>query len=395
MQRKNLLSFAALSASFLLPVSGAYADQNDTGANKDSTTSMSKGMNEAGLGNTVMDAGQYRDTLHNIRDLLSEIRENGRLAMAAQDPLTRAQYQSDNQVMATQVLGLLNSVTRDWRHSDIPSMGTETAEMRSSRSEERMGSADMQRYATESPDTAIVRNAVWEIQGDLQGDKLNGRGPVVTKHTLKLLDTAINHAENPGFKVEKAASQDQQESTKETTKTEDSTSSSQQATPAPEPPATTPAPEATPAPEQPAAPPAPDQAAPAPEQPVTPPAPDQAAPAPEQPVTPPAPEQTTPAPEQPVTPPAPEQTTPAPEQPSVAPTPEQTTPAPEPPVASPETPADNTNTAPTTTDDTGIDTTPTDRSGAANLPQTGGDPGLVVLLGSSLMGLGAFLRRRG
>jgi len=324
---------------------------------------MSKGMNEAGLGNTVMDAGQYRDTLHNVRDLLSQIRENGRLAMAAQDPLTRAQYQSDNQVMGTQVLGLLNSVTRDWKHSDIPSMGTETAEMRSSRSEERMGSADMQRYATESPDTAIVRNAVWEIQGDLQGDKLNGRGPVVTKHTLKLLDTAINHAENPGFKVEKAASQDQQESTKETTKTEDSTSSSQQATPAPEPPATTPAPEAAPAPEQPA--------------------------------TPPAPEQTTPAPEQPVTPPAPEQTTPAPEQPSVAPTPEQTTPAPEPPTATPEAPADNTNAAPTTTDDTGIDTTPTDRSGAANLPQTGGDPGLVVLLGSSLMGLGAFLRRRG
>jgi len=196
-----------------------------------------------------------------------------------------------------------------------------------------MGMIDksIERYSTESSDMAIIRNIVWTVQSDLRASKLNGRDPCASNRMISAIDTAIDRAEHPRAAMVSTA-QTSTQTTTETKKEETAT------TPAPAPEAA-PAPEPTPAPAPEAAQPAAPEAAPAP-------APE-AAPAPE-----PAP---APAPE---AAPAPEPT-PAPA-PEAAPAPEPQ-PAPEP---------------------------------AKALPHTGGDPGSALLFGSSLIGLGAFMRRR-
>jgi hypothetical protein len=188
MQRKALITLAALSTVCLLPTTGALA-QNDTATTATSVT------------NTVMDVGQFRESLNKVHELFARIRENRNLALASQDTMIASKYEDENRRLLVESLGILDTITRNWKSADIPSMAGETAEMRSSRSSERMGTADAERYAIESDDTAFVRTTVWDIQNQLNADKLNGRDPMISNKMMSMLDAAIARAENPSFRV--------------------------------------------------------------------------------------------------------------------------------------------------------------------------------------------------
>jgi LPXTG-motif cell wall-anchored protein len=305
MQKSSLFTLAALGAACLLPT-GAWA-QNDSVTTTTTT--------DTTVTNSVMDVGQFRDSLHQLHDLFTQIRENRSLALAAQDALISSKYEDENRRLLVKALGVTDTVTRNWKSSDIPSLPNETAEMRSSHAISRLGTADAERYATESDDTAFVRNTMWAIQNALNSDKLNGRDPIISKKLMSMLDAAISRAENPSFRVAwHTMDRDLLSRNIEFSRT--------------------------------------DQAIP---------------PAPAPTVT----QETTTTTETPA--PATEETTTEKTEVAEAPAPTPT----------PET---------TTTEETNEVTT--DRAGAANLPQTGGDPGMLVLFGSSLMGVGALLRRR-
>jgi LPXTG-motif cell wall-anchored protein len=306
MQKQSLFTLAALSATCLLPTTGAWAQ-------KDSATTTTT---DTIVTNSVMDVGQFRDSLHELHDTFSQIRENHTLALAAQDDMVSSKYEDQNRRLLVKALGILDTVTHNWKHSDIPSLPGETAEMRSSHAMSRLGTADAERFATESDDTAFVRNTVWDIQNELNADKLNGRDPYISRKIMSMLDAAISRSENPSFRVAwHDMDKDLLSRNIEYSRTE-----------------------------------------------VIPPAP---APAPTT-----VEETTTTTTETPA--PAPEATTPEPTEVAEAPTP------------TPE---------PTATEETTNEVT-TERTGVANLPQTGGDPGMLVFFGSSLMGVGALLRRR-
>jgi len=187
MQRKTILTLTALSAACLLST-GAYA--------KD------EAMNDASMKDTIMDAGMFRDTLHDIHGLFDRIQENRNLAMASQDTVTRSMYQQENRRLHTRALALLEKVSRNWKSATLP------AAMTASNTVERYGSATAQRYATESEDTAYVRNTVWQIRNSLWADKLNGRDPMITHEISAMLDAAIARADNPSFKVARAFNRD-------------------------------------------------------------------------------------------------------------------------------------------------------------------------------------------
>jgi len=304
MQKSSLFTLAALSAACLFPT-GAWA-QNDSATTTTTTT-------ETTVTNSVMDVGQFRDSLHQLHDLFTQMRENRRLALAAQDSLVSSKFEDENRRLLVKALGVTDTVTRNWKNSDIPSLPNETAEMRSNHAVSRLGTADAERYATESDDTAFVRNTMWAIQNALNADKLNGRDPIISNKLMSMLDAAISRAENPSLRVAwHTMDRDLLSRNIEFSRTDQVI-----------PPAPTVTQETTTTTETPA----------------------------------PATEETT------------TEKTEVAEAPAPAPTPETTT-----------------------TEETNEVTT--DRAGAANLPQTGGDPGMLVLFGSSLMGVGAFLRRR-
>jgi LPXTG-motif cell wall-anchored protein len=292
MHRKTLVTLAALSVTCLLPTTGALA-QNDTSVT-----------------NSVMDVGQFRESLNKVHDLFTRIRENRTLSLAAQDSMISSKYTDENRRLLVQSLGILDTITRNWKSADIPSFANETAELRSSRSIERLGTADAQRYATESDDTAFVRTTVWEIQNQLNADKLNGRDPIINDKLMSMLDAAIARAENPSFRVA------WHDMNRELLSRNIEFSRTEEVIPAPS-----------------------------------------------------RVEETTI-----------EERTEVSESPTVETTEERTEVA--------EAPAE------TTLEETINEETTTERTGAASLPQTGGDPGMLVLLGSSLAGVGAFLRRR-
>jgi LPXTG-motif cell wall-anchored protein len=296
MQRKSLVTLAALSAVCLLPTPGAFAQ-------------------DTAVANSVMDVGQFRDSLNKVHELFTRIQENRTLALASQDSMIASKYENENRRLLVQSLGILDTITRNWKSADIPSLAGETAEMRSSRSIERLGTADAQRYASESDDTAFVRTTVWDIQNSLNADKLNGRDPIINDRIMSMLDAAIARSQNPSFRVAwHDMNRDLLSRNIEFSRTE----------------------EVIPAPAR---------------------------------VEETTVEERTEVAEAPVI-----------ETPSVETTEERTEVA--------EAPAE------ATIEETINEETTTERSGAASLPQTGGDPGMLVLLGSSLAGVGAFLRRR-
>jgi len=302
MHKSSLFTLAALSAACLLPT-GAWA-QNDA-----TTTTTTETVET----NSVMDVGQFRDSLHQLHDLFTQMRENRNLALTAQDAMISSKYEAENRRLLVKALGVTDSVTRNWKRADIPSMPNETAEMRNSH--ERLGTADAERFATESEDTAFVRNTMWDIQNSLNAAKLNGRDPIINDKMMSMLDAAIARAENPSFRVAwHAMNKDLLSRNIEFSRNDT--------------------------------------------------------------VIPPAPKTV-------------EETTTVESAPAPAPTTEETTTEK---TQVEETPAPTPAPAPEET--TTEETTTTERAGAANLPQTGGDPGMLVLFGSSLMGLGAVLRRR-
>jgi len=311
MQSKKLLTFAALGAAILLPTCGAFAADNSMDAT-----------NSAGLTNTIMDAGQFLGRLKDVQSTLNDIRDNNTLIQAASDPLVIGTYQQDNRTLLNHALGRLNDVSLNWKASPMPVLPNETADERSNASISRLGTADAQRFANESDDTAFVRNTVWDIQSSLHADKVNGRDPMISNKMMSTLQAAINRASNPTFQVAQAI---------------DTSRLAELST------------------------------ATAPSQPfVWDRSHDMTAEAPTA-------ETATSAAEQMIT---------------VTPTKGGTTDdlnGAEPPTQTAEAPAT------TTTEET---VTSNERTGAANLPQTGGDPGMLLLVGSSFIGLGAMLRRR-
>lgn len=311
MQSKNLLTFAALGAAILLPACGAFAADNSMDAT-----------NSAGLTNTIMDAGQFLGRLKDVQSTLKDIRGNDTLVQAASDPLVIGTYQQDNRRLLNHALGLLNDISQNWKTSPMPDLPNETADERSNASISRLGTADAQRFANESDDTAFVRNTVWDIQNSLHADKVNGRDPMISNEMMSMLQAAINRASNPTFRVAQAidTSRLAEISTTEAASQPFVWDRSH------------------------------DMTAQAP-----------------------APETATSAAEQMIT---------------VTPTKGGTTDD----VNGGES-ATQTAEAPatTTTEET---VTSNERAGAANLPQTGGDPGMLLLVGSSFIGLGAMLRRR-
>lgn len=290
MQRKTLFTVAALGATCLMPIPGALA-QNTT---------------DAAVSGSVMDAAQFRESLHGVRDLFNRIRENNNLALASQDRMVASKYEDENRRLHVKALGILDSVTQNWKTAPMGTIPGETSEMRSGRSIERLGTATAARYASESEDTAFVRTTVWELRNMLHADKLNGRPPIVNNRMVSLLDAAISRAENPSFRVAwRGMNRELLSRSIEFSRREEVVAS---------------------------------------------------------------------APREEIT------------------TTEERTEVAEAPAAVEETTIEeNTQVAeaPTT-----VEEIITERSGAASLPQTGGDPGMLVLFGSSLIGMGAILRRR-
>jgi LPXTG-motif cell wall-anchored protein len=316
MQSKKLFTFAALGAMILLPACSTYAADDMTSANS------------AGLTNTIMDAGQFRGSLNDLKSVLNEIRDNENLAEASADPLLITNYQQKDQRLLNHALGILGTISQNWKTTSIPTMPNETADERAESSLNRLGTADAERFATESDDTAFVRNTVWDLQSDLHADKVNGRDPIVTNRMMSMLQAAINRAENPTFRVAQAVDMSRlaQLSTATTEETPFVWDRSH------------------------------DMTAQAPTQPET-------------------------------------ATTTAEQMITVTPTKGGTTDD-QPGAEAAVTPAPTeTAEAPTTTT-TEETVTSNERSGAANLPKTGGDPGMLLALGSSFIGLGAVLRRK-
>jgi len=308
MQSKSVLTLAALSAVCLLPASGIHAQQ--TGGN----ASGRMGAADAAPSGSVMDVAQFRESLSDIRELFRDIRESRTLSLATNDQMLQARYTEDTKHKLHQAQGLLDEISMNWKRSNIPgAVGGD-----------QVGSDNMRRYAAESDDTAFVRNTVWQLQSMLQGDKLNGRGAVVSDQMMSMIDAAIQRAENPSFRVARAFNRDRLAQRIEFSRREEVSSSAGASASA-------------------------------------------AAPATES-----------------ITRTETETTT------------RTETPAPtsEPEMVA-ETMTEETTevaAAPTTSEE--IATSSDIRAGAADLPQTGGDPGSLLLLGSSLMGAGIFLRRR-
>jgi len=194
MHSKTVLTLAVVGAA-LLPMSGARADHHEeTKSTTTTTTTTSSGA--ASMTNTVMDAGLFRDRLHEVRDLFNKIRSNNRLSLAASDPLIFSQYEQTNRRLLNDTLGVLAEVTQNWRSAAVPGVASANTE--------RWGAADTARFANESDDTAFVRNTVWSLEASLLADKLNGRNPMVTDQMVSMLDAAIRRAENPNFRVASA-----------------------------------------------------------------------------------------------------------------------------------------------------------------------------------------------
>lgn len=188
MRSKSVLTLAVLGAT-LLPISGAFAQDN-------------MGGNAGAMAGSTMEVGQFRESLTDLRDIFEDMRENSRLALASgNDPMVSGQFQNDNRRMLNRAMGLLTRINMNWKRN-TPAM---TA---SGGSNNRFGSATMNRYANESSDTAFVRNTVWELQNMLQSAKLNGRVVVITDEMMEMLNAAITRAENPDFRVAKAWSSD-------------------------------------------------------------------------------------------------------------------------------------------------------------------------------------------
>lgn len=168
--RKATITMAALSAALALPMAGALAQDN-------SSTAMSSDVSAMHDSVMVMDASQFRDTLYRVRELFSDMRENHRLAVAANDTLLRSKYQMSNRSMLNESISLLDSMNKDWSYGDV------------------------QRLASQGDDPSFVRLTVWDLRNMLAADQLNGRDAVITTEMWRLLDTAIKRAESPNFRV--------------------------------------------------------------------------------------------------------------------------------------------------------------------------------------------------
>jgi len=196
MRRDTLISLGALAAMCMLPTTGAFADDQADKSNgsmdRDRSGAASADADTAATGSAVMDPAQFRDALHRVRDLMSQMRENRQLALAAQDPLLASNYERADQTLLLRTLGEINTITANWRGAAVPSSMDEVVP------------GNMKRYAAESEDTAFVRNTVWDIQTSLESDKLNGRLPTVTKRMMSQIDEAISRAEHPTYRVAKA-----------------------------------------------------------------------------------------------------------------------------------------------------------------------------------------------
>jgi len=183
MHRKTLFTLAALSATCLLPMTGAFAQD---------TTSTSV---------SIQDPAQFREDLYRVRELFKQIRENHTLSLAAQDRMVASTFERTNTRLMNQALGILDTISKNWEQTEITALPGETAEMRSARSIDRFGSANAVRFASESDDTAFVRNTVWDLRNELHADKLNGRPALVSDEMMTKLEAAIARAENPNFRV--------------------------------------------------------------------------------------------------------------------------------------------------------------------------------------------------
>jgi len=313
MQSKKLLTFAALGATILLPAGGAYA----------ANTAMDTSGNSAGLTNTIMDAGQFRDSLTRLQGVLNQIRDNETLSEAASDPLLIGTYQQQDRNLLNRALGILGAVSQNWKSSGIPILPNQTADERSNSSTDRLGTADAQRFANESDDTAFVRNTVWDIQSSLHADKVNGRDPIISKDLMSELQAAINRASNPTFRVAQAI---------DTSRLAELSTATTESQPF-----------------------------------VWDRSHDMTAQAPAT---------------------SENATTTTEEMIKVTPTKGGTTDD----QAGPEAATQTAEATPSTTTEETV--TSNERNGAANLPKTGGDPGMLLLFGSSFIGLGAVLRRK-
>jgi LPXTG-motif cell wall-anchored protein len=185
MHSKNFLTAALMSAA-LMPLAGAFA--------QDTTTTASADMH-----NTIMDAGIFRDNLSQLHDLFTQMRENHRLAIASADPLLQSQFTEENRRLRNESLGILDDVSQNWRKAEMPMQSASASDMT-----HRYGTADAARFATESDDTAFVRNTVWSLRDTLSADKLNGRDGVISDEMMSMLDAAISRANNPNFRVAQA-----------------------------------------------------------------------------------------------------------------------------------------------------------------------------------------------
>jgi len=183
MHRKTLFTLAALSATCLLPMTGAFAQD---------TTSTSV---------SIQDPAQFREDLYRVRELFKQIRENHTLSLAAQDRMVASTFERTNTRLMNQALGILDTISKNWEQTEITALPGKTAEMRSARSIDRFGSANAVRFASESDDTAFVRNTVWDLRNELHADKLNGRPALVSDEMMTKLEAAIARAENPNFRV--------------------------------------------------------------------------------------------------------------------------------------------------------------------------------------------------
>jgi len=169
--RNRNYSLAALSALLVLPVAGAFA-QNDSRTTTDRMrdTAMSDSV-------TLVDVSQFKDTLYRLRELFDEMNEHHRLALASTDSLVQSKHSEDNRALLTESLGLVDTMTRSYDYNSLRDL------------------------AAQGDDSAFIRMSVWDLRNLLQADKLNGREAVITSEMRETLDEAIRRAENPGFRV--------------------------------------------------------------------------------------------------------------------------------------------------------------------------------------------------